>query len=305
MPYICHMLRPMRPSPAAQRNPTTGTLNFIRNLNGFGSAGDQFTHEQVAAEIATEARAAVNRYGDVIAGPDKATVARSARTPPSLPPRSATGRRECRTRAPSPPVPRTRPQRTGGHRERIKRIRGTGRDRRPDRQDPVAHRTARTTNPRTQTGPPQVPLRRANPSPPITKDESLNTTPGALPGTAPRGGGWQGSGYCSACWQAHPGPCGCDCHRLSDAVREAPARDWRDLAACRDVNADLFFPVGDPAAPANVLQAAEAKRVCAGCQVRAECLSFALSAAEPFGVWGGTSEDERNAARLHLTRGVA
>lgn len=27
------------------------------------------------------------------------------------------------------------------------------------------------------------------------------------------GDGWTGSSYCSACWQRHPGQCGCDCHR--------------------------------------------------------------------------------------------
>jgi WhiB family redox-sensing transcriptional regulator len=81
--------------------------------------------------------------------------------------------------------------------------------------------------------------------------------------------------------------------------------DWRDRAACRDAEIDLFFPVGDPSAPGNVLQAERAKRVCSACEVRRDCLSFAVDAAEGWGIWGGTTEDERHAARRHLTRGAA
>ena len=40
-----------------------------------------------------------------------------------------------------------------------------------------------------------------------------------------------------------------------------------------------------------------AKAVCARCDVRAECLSFATATVQDHGVWGGTSEEERRAAR--------
>lgn len=42
---------------------------------------------------------------------------------------------------------------------------------------------------------------------------------------------------------------------------------------------------------------AAAKAVCAGCEVRAECLQYALDNNERFGVWGGASESERAAMR--------
>ena len=37
----------------------------------------------------------------------------------------------------------------------------------------------------------------------------------------------------------------------------------------------------------------EAKRVCRSCDVRAECLEYALEHDERFGIWGGMSERER------------
>jgi len=41
----------------------------------------------------------------------------------------------------------------------------------------------------------------------------------------------------------------------------------------------------------------EAKRICSGCEVRAECLEYALANDERFGIWGGLSERERRRVR--------
>jgi WhiB family transcriptional regulator, redox-sensing transcriptional regulator len=68
---------------------------------------------------------------------------------------------------------------------------------------------------------------------------------------------------------------------------------WRDYAACRDVDPELFFPAGN-AGPA-LLQIAQAKLVCAACPVRIPCLEWAMASHQEAGVWGGTSEDERRA----------
>jgi WhiB family redox-sensing transcriptional regulator len=70
---------------------------------------------------------------------------------------------------------------------------------------------------------------------------------------------------------------------------------WRTQAVCGDIDPDLFFPVG-VTGPA-VEQIATAKAVCAGCTVRAECLEFAISTNQEYGVWGGTSEEERRVLR--------
>jgi WhiB family redox-sensing transcriptional regulator len=70
---------------------------------------------------------------------------------------------------------------------------------------------------------------------------------------------------------------------------------WRVRAACSTVDPDLFFPVG-VTGPA-VGQIAAAKAVCAGCSVRDQCLDFAISTNQEYGVWGGTSEEERRVLR--------
>jgi WhiB family redox-sensing transcriptional regulator len=67
--------------------------------------------------------------------------------------------------------------------------------------------------------------------------------------------------------------------------------DWRHRASCRDEDPELFFPVGT-GGPA-LRQLAEAKTVCRRCPVTAECLQEALGNGSDWGVWGGTSEDER------------
>jgi WhiB family redox-sensing transcriptional regulator len=71
--------------------------------------------------------------------------------------------------------------------------------------------------------------------------------------------------------------------------------DWRDRAACRDTNPDLFFPVGTTG-PA-IEQIEQAKAVCRQCEAQDACLEFALVTNQDSGVWGGTSEEERRKLR--------
>ncbi len=67
---------------------------------------------------------------------------------------------------------------------------------------------------------------------------------------------------------------------LAGRLTVAPAAG-RDLPCLRgDVDADMWF-----AESPSVLE--EAKSLCAGCPIRAECLDGALSRGEPWGVWGG------------------
>ena len=70
---------------------------------------------------------------------------------------------------------------------------------------------------------------------------------------------------------------------------------WTEYAACRGTDPELFYPVSS-AGPA-LEQAARAKAICARCTVRSDCLSWALRAGEPDGVWGGTTPDERRYLR--------
>ncbi len=79
--------------------------------------------------------------------------------------------------------------------------------------------------------------------------------------------------------------------------RPAPVRlpDWREQAACRDTDPDLFFPVGTTGPALEQIEAAKA--VCRQCPAQSDCLDFALSTNQDSGVWGGTSEEERRKLR--------
>ncbi|MQY07755.1 WhiB family transcriptional regulator [Actinomadura macrotermitis] len=72
-------------------------------------------------------------------------------------------------------------------------------------------------------------------------------------------------------------------------------QSWHPGARCRDADPELFF-----AKAAERAAIASAKRICAGCPVREQCLSQALEDESLEGIWGGTTERERTAARLRL-----
>ncbi|MGH8903069.1 MAG: WhiB family transcriptional regulator [Egibacteraceae bacterium] len=86
-------------------------------------------------------------------------------------------------------------------------------------------------------------------------------------------------------------------HRPPDGP--LPRLDWRARAACRDLDTELFFPIGTTG-PA-VDQANQAKAVCAGCPVTLQCLEWALAKHQNAGIWGGLTEDERR--RLRRSQG--
>jgi WhiB family transcriptional regulator, redox-sensing transcriptional regulator len=74
--------------------------------------------------------------------------------------------------------------------------------------------------------------------------------------------------------------------------------DWQSQAACRDVNPELFF---SPESERGVRKRARemvAKSLCGTCPVQPECRQHALSVGEPYGVWGGTTESERDNTML-------
>jgi len=78
----------------------------------------------------------------------------------------------------------------------------------------------------------------------------------------------------------------------------APTQDeweWQYAGACRDADPNLFFHPEGERGYARRRRAESAKRFCAQCAVVNLCRERSLVAREPFGVWGGLSEDERNA----------
>jgi WhiB family redox-sensing transcriptional regulator len=80
-------------------------------------------------------------------------------------------------------------------------------------------------------------------------------------------------------------------------------QNWRSAAACRSADPDLFFPVS-ATGPA-VRQIARAKTICADCGVRRECLEFALAHDQNYGIWGGTTAEDRQRTRRRRRRAAA
>jgi WhiB family redox-sensing transcriptional regulator len=72
-----------------------------------------------------------------------------------------------------------------------------------------------------------------------------------------------------------------------DAIFGLPGEaSWHERALCAQTDPEAFFPEKGGSTR-------EAKRVCTGCEVRSECLEYALAKDERFGIWGGLSERER------------
>ncbi len=71
-----------------------------------------------------------------------------------------------------------------------------------------------------------------------------------------------------------------------------PPQPWKEDAACRGTNLDWFFPGRKE--PAGTT--AKARRICAACPVKAECLEYAIEYDMP-GIWGGTTRKQRLSMR--------
>ncbi|HIW62993.1 MAG TPA: WhiB family transcriptional regulator [Candidatus Stackebrandtia excrementipullorum] len=71
---------------------------------------------------------------------------------------------------------------------------------------------------------------------------------------------------------------------LADLLGHVP--EWQERALCAQTDPEAFFPEKGGSTR-------EAKRICTRCEVKPECLEFALAHDERFGIWGGLSERER------------
>ena len=69
--------------------------------------------------------------------------------------------------------------------------------------------------------------------------------------------------------------------------------DWQLEGACRDTDPTLFFHPEGERGPARRKRDAAAKAICENCPVLEFCREHALAVREPYGVWGGLSEDDR------------
>jgi WhiB family redox-sensing transcriptional regulator len=103
------------------------------------------------------------------------------------------------------------------------------------------------------------------------------------------------SEYKSAAAGSPPAAYGADVLGRAAGFDGLPALDpddqgWQEQALCAETDPEAFFPEKGGSTR-------EAKKICTGCEVRAECLEYALSNDERFGIWGGLSERERRRLR--------
>jgi WhiB family redox-sensing transcriptional regulator len=119
------------------------------------------------------------------------------------------------------------------------------------------------------------------PEPPITRQAGASDTDRAEPLAAPASPAGPPPVAAALPWRVS---------REERRRQQDAASGWIELAACRGLDAALFFPTRGEWTRA-------AREVCGGCPVRAECLEHALDAGEKFGIWGGKTERQRRAMR--------
>ena len=88
-------------------------------------------------------------------------------------------------------------------------------------------------------------------------------------------------------WGEHPND---ELGVFAELFDEGEEQEWQERALCAQTDPEAFFPEKGGSTR-------EAKRICSGCEVRAECLDYALAHDERFGIWGGLSERERRRLR--------
>jgi WhiB family transcriptional regulator, redox-sensing transcriptional regulator len=103
-------------------------------------------------------------------------------------------------------------------------------------------------------------------------------------GSSSYGAGY-GAGYGAVAGHGGPGIAG-----LLGIGLEADAQSWQEQALCAETDPEAFFPEKGGSTR-------EAKKICTGCEVKAQCLEYALANDERFGIWGGLSERERRRLR--------
>ena len=78
--------------------------------------------------------------------------------------------------------------------------------------------------------------------------------------------------------------------------------EWQYQGSCRELPSEMFFHPDGERGPRRRNRENSAKAICASCPVIAACRTHALTMSEPYGVWGGLTEDDRLAI---LSNGIA
>ncbi|MDF3306239.1 WhiB family transcriptional regulator [Rhodococcus sp. T2V] len=75
--------------------------------------------------------------------------------------------------------------------------------------------------------------------------------------------------------------------------------DWRQTAACRGLESTVFFSPDQERGQDREKREKRAQQICRNCPVLRSCRDHALSTREPYGIWGGMTENDR---RRHARR---
>lgn len=76
--------------------------------------------------------------------------------------------------------------------------------------------------------------------------------------------------------------------------------DWQLDSACRGLDSDIFYHPDGERGSARERRVSTAKAICAACPVMAQCRAHALKTREPYGVWGGLGEEDREVIYAQL-----
>jgi WhiB family transcriptional regulator, redox-sensing transcriptional regulator len=91
-------------------------------------------------------------------------------------------------------------------------------------------------------------------------------------------------------WFVDPVRLGVPGVRRADVEEDENALAWQSDALCARTDPEAFFPEKGGSTR-------DAKKICTSCEVRSQCLEYALQNDERFGIWGGLSERERRKLR--------
>nr|WP_257014980.1 WhiB family transcriptional regulator [Rhodococcus sp. ACPA1] len=80
-------------------------------------------------------------------------------------------------------------------------------------------------------------------------------------------------------------------------------RDWWEDAACRGVESSVFFSPDGERGHARARRESRARRICLECPVLSRCRDQALATGEPYGIWGGMTENDRRRHAHQLSLG--
>ena len=80
--------------------------------------------------------------------------------------------------------------------------------------------------------------------------------------------------------------------------------EWQERGACRETDTTLFFHPQNERGLSRLRRDRAAKAVCARCPVRVECADYAIRAREPYGVWGGLTEEDRERIYVRIAISV-